>query len=122
MLHGKIICSLDSNKNNSNEQGLIRKWEHTVCREREGRTGESTILEQAGNRTAGLPLQKGRGAFERTEGKCQFQRRGKKEIYEDFRVRQTNTGIQKVSVIGICQRDDRIFLALGFIFQKESST
>lgn len=48
LLHGKIICSLDSNKNNSNKQGLIRRWQYTVYRERTGRTVESTILEQEG--------------------------------------------------------------------------
>lgn len=61
-------------------------------------------------RTAGFPLQKGRGAFERVEGKHRYsQRRGKKEIYADFRVRQTNIGIQKALVRGMCQHDDSIF-------------
>lgn len=45
-------------------------------------------------RTVGLPLQKGRGAFEMMEGKHQSQRRGARK-YADFKVRQTNTAILK---------------------------
>lgn len=73
-------------------------------------------------RNVGLPLQKGRGAFEAKEGKHrQPQRRGARK-YTDFKVRQTNTAILKASVRGMCQHDDSVFPALGIIFQKEPST
>lgn len=93
LLRGKIICRLDSNKNNSKARAY-KEIIITVYRERTGRIAESKVGVQ-NKTTAGLPLQKGRGAFKKMEGKhCQSQG-GKKEMYASFRVRKTESLSQR---------------------------